>query len=127
MLFAIPLLLLASLLSSPLVLVSSSDNTTTTTTTTDQQQYRPPRDNLELSIMCANQAIEQRQRMNAFVNPDQFCEGTIGKICVPALFTLEECYAHFFAPSDADIPKDVVDSITAKLKAFGEATEERKQ
>lgn len=77
--------------------------------------YRPPRDNLELSLICANEVIEIGRQYNSFINPDTYCANVINGKCAEAQMSLEECYAAFFAPEDSVIPPEVKESIDSKL------------
>ena len=77
--------------------------------------YDPPRDNAELSLICANQVIAQSRALNAFANPDAYCSKIITKQCADAGFTIQECYAVYFVDPAVKLPPDIVESITKKI------------
>lgn len=78
-------------------------------------EYKPPRDNLELSVLCASQATAEGQKLNSFVDINKYCSEIIGKQCAPAGFTIEECYAVYFVEPDVKLPPNIVKNITQKI------------
>lgn len=110
------LLLLIPLLM--LVAPSASMVTASNGNSNSSDEYDPPFNSLELSLDCINFYMDKIEDINVVPNPDAYCKKTIGDNCAPAGFTLEECYAFYFAPSDKDIPLEVRKSIGMKIEAL---------
>lgn len=78
-------------------------------------EYSPPRDNAELSLICANQVLAQARALNSFANPDDYCSKIITKQCADAGFTIQECYAVYFVDPAVKLPDTIVESINKKI------------
>ena len=101
-----------------LTLVAPSASMVTASNGNSSDEYDPPYNSLELSLDCVNFYMDWIENINVVPNPDAYCKETIGDNCAPAGFTLEECYAFYFAPSDKDIPLEVRKSIGMKIEAL---------